>query len=1121
MANPFEYIVFEPDQVLTNDHLNETFNYLDQQDRWTRNKLIGIGIVCGLDIVLNTGIIQVNKGCGITSQGYLITLDTMQYTYYIPYAAVDMPLDLPFTYTGNLPFYKPFCAGKNVWQLLTDDDFNALESDKQATAVTISSATSFLTDYAMVLFLEAAETELKNCNMLDCNNSGSTMVFTVRPLLVAISDLPGTLARVSIPLLDLRLLKPNQLSLKRYNVPYADLNNSNDVLNAFASLVDDATLTAVANAYTSCFQQYGNMVKATTNPFANLLVNLQSARSSIQSSNPVFIQYLYDFVDDLIKAYNEFNTQASAIMGTCCPDENLFPLHLVLGSASQATNAFTKDSYRNYFIYSALFSKMGEDVADAALLFNRMVIMVNYFTVQTQALQTQATITITPSKFEYALLSERAIPYYYKINVNGSELYKYWNYYKTVNNNAARNLSYNSSLYSSDPTVTQPLLYDIECFNFFRVEGHIGQNYNTVLTNILNQQSQYNLPFDVVAVSADQLQPNASLPQCSMNDLDTDYQLLLSEAACKIHTVFCFITKLPYVVAANTTAQNTGSFTTARSYLYEIPQTANLNYSAFKLEPATINIAASQTLTPTYQKGNFMRTYCPAVASTIGSAYLAALDSTGVFTNPVQIDSSNSLTTVYYYLFAFVDAVEELMFALQTNTLAEIDINGFNTIYQTYLADTLYAMGILMELTENIASNNTTAANAQYVTLAEDTELDLLVDELGLLTSLCLEERLQVLVTTYTNRLTQYEQQLNFLNYFKNHPGLEHKAGVPKGGTLVLVYHTGTERVITDTATTAATAAATTTATPQATNQILIKQSTDVSAAQVNIAATTADSLSTATTADTTSALDPSTFNLISSYVNSATDITAATRQTILGILQNVPTRRPPGYSIPNGAVIADFYIPYLCCSDCPPVAYVLTNTVTPVKPTITMGTTFCDNDTTAEPITVSAPGGTFNTVAGLDPVKLTFTPATAKAGVYKITYTLNGVASNPVTVTVLATPVSTFSFKASFSTVNSVNILTAVFTPDASGIGYTYSWSFGTGFSETASSLQSPQLTVQVDPNGGQTQTFATLTVSNGQCALASVTQTLYISPNGLSETPIGSGSILSGIKNIFTKKG
>ena len=49
MANTNEYIVFEADQVLTNDHLNETFSYLDQQNRWTRNKLIGIGIVCGFN----------------------------------------------------------------------------------------------------------------------------------------------------------------------------------------------------------------------------------------------------------------------------------------------------------------------------------------------------------------------------------------------------------------------------------------------------------------------------------------------------------------------------------------------------------------------------------------------------------------------------------------------------------------------------------------------------------------------------------------------------------------------------------------------------------------------------------------------------------------------------------------------------------------------------------------------------------------------------------------------------------------------------------------------------------------------------------------------------------------
>ena len=41
------YPVFESGQVLTSRHLNDLVEYLDEQDRLTRNKLVGIGIVCG------------------------------------------------------------------------------------------------------------------------------------------------------------------------------------------------------------------------------------------------------------------------------------------------------------------------------------------------------------------------------------------------------------------------------------------------------------------------------------------------------------------------------------------------------------------------------------------------------------------------------------------------------------------------------------------------------------------------------------------------------------------------------------------------------------------------------------------------------------------------------------------------------------------------------------------------------------------------------------------------------------------------------------------------------------------------------------------------------------------
>jgi hypothetical protein len=39
------YPVFEPNQVLANTHLNESFDYLDEMCGLTRANLIGIGIV--------------------------------------------------------------------------------------------------------------------------------------------------------------------------------------------------------------------------------------------------------------------------------------------------------------------------------------------------------------------------------------------------------------------------------------------------------------------------------------------------------------------------------------------------------------------------------------------------------------------------------------------------------------------------------------------------------------------------------------------------------------------------------------------------------------------------------------------------------------------------------------------------------------------------------------------------------------------------------------------------------------------------------------------------------------------------------------------------------------------
>src|SRR5687768_4940219 len=105
--------VFEADQVLSNKHLNDLFNYLDQQDRLTRIKLMGCGIVCGLKITYSQQSIYVSSGSALTSQGFLVLHCEKDYTHYFPYAAREFPKDLAFVQqcgnaeAGNILFYKP------------------------------------------------------------------------------------------------------------------------------------------------------------------------------------------------------------------------------------------------------------------------------------------------------------------------------------------------------------------------------------------------------------------------------------------------------------------------------------------------------------------------------------------------------------------------------------------------------------------------------------------------------------------------------------------------------------------------------------------------------------------------------------------------------------------------------------------------------------------------------------------------------------------------------------------------------------------------------------------------------------------------------------------------------
>ena len=121
------YPVFASGQVLSSNHLNDLIDYLEEQDRLTRNKLIGIGIVCGLEVSYDatSNEILVTEGVAITSEGYLLYQMETKFDKFLAY-------DLPVPNLEEAPedveeiagydtFIRPNGNQIPLWELLPTD----------------------------------------------------------------------------------------------------------------------------------------------------------------------------------------------------------------------------------------------------------------------------------------------------------------------------------------------------------------------------------------------------------------------------------------------------------------------------------------------------------------------------------------------------------------------------------------------------------------------------------------------------------------------------------------------------------------------------------------------------------------------------------------------------------------------------------------------------------------------------------------------------------------------------------------------------------------------------------------------------------------------------------------
>ena len=777
----------------------------------------------------------------------------------------------------------------------------------------------------MVLFLELKKGGLRNCSPNNCDDKGAKITATVRRLLIKVEDLakviaPANQLKGTLTLADLagalsaRLNLPD-VRLPRYDVPNRGPATSRDVLAAFLAVFQTGQLAKQTGiALTAAYDAFKPLVGKvdSPNPFADFAVKFGFLDSMPKTAAQVrFLPYYYDFFDDLLKAYDEFRWKGVELLCACCPPEGLFPRHLMAGELFPKSVG-QPSLYRQPFLASPAVGDCVERTKEVRQLFQRLVEMIARFSdaplpEKPKQRIPDPQIRITPSNAGDVALSEKAIPYYYDQRGN-PPLYILWNAEKRWRNRAHHNLSYRSDEYipAAPPFVTDPLRYDLESYNFLRIEGHLGKEYQAVLNTLLFLKAEYRLPIDIIALRAgafdESISVDLSKEECRFQDLETLYDTLREELV----SALC----------------------EGLMYLYGV----SLDRTVAGLVGRTPTLPLLKQYAPNFRYGD----------STVGAWYekhLALLQGRPyIDVDQTNVDQ-NAVLTVYCILFAGTTELPEMNFAHVVSIyylmkLAEVlpsslDALGFADFQNKYQD----LMGLIRFFRSEAVAN----ISAEFKNFIPQEDL---IDHFDQVLFSCKLEPIRAIHEEYVRRIREVKRKQFLSAFLTKHPGIQHKAGVPVGGTFIVVYHEtpaliGKERGMKRT---------------NISKEMIVRAGSELRFTREATVDTNAVSNILGLMTETAKFAGDENFVALFTELTGTFPIfkpifpVSSAKQVIDTAIEGLP----------NGTVIADFFLPYVVCSsDCSPVQFVLPKT--PPAFTVEVG---CTDLSGAARVMISPKGG-------------------------------------------------------------------------------------------------------------------------------------------------------------------
>ncbi len=1039
-----KFPIYEADQVLSANHLNQSLAYLEKHDRLSRRLLHGIGVVCGLNFSVEEGTLTITKGCGISSEGYLIALeDDLSLTQVRKYIPPYPPKYNPFYAANGSPF--------TLWEAVPATE---AEGDGLQDLTKLN-----LQDKVLLLYLEMRDKDLKDCIGDDCDNNGTLREFTIRPLIIGITDLVkifnqdgNSVEDIASAVMGRHYLQ--QLTPPRFDVIASSISSVSEINDAYTSLADGFVpeLRSRLQAFEAFYADAFKMPKTMVASVAKIKEKLEAIKKEELGH-----QYFFDYLTDLAAAYNELLEVATRWLVACMPDEDDFPRHLALGEFRQI-KANQPKIFRNYFKHSPSTPQAHEQLKEVVLLYKRLLKMLASFEIRQEE-----EVRAIASNYARAL-SDKAIPYYFRPQSEGDQSWLLGWSFRHRERSSWQNIGH----YYNNPA--NRLLRDLEFHNFFRIEGHLGRSYTDALAEVKENINRYRLPFKAIALSTGSVPFDLNLlDECRIKDIDARYDSAVDDLLCQLQEISCFLGALPIPGAqqASTNRVAAGAAATHKTMESASPAMA-LNVNATHATLAGIkSMSRVGLVTGSFEKrfvkGQFIATNCNLQQGTLGRFYLDYIQNDEIkgkslldlFLPYLNISNyppaTRQLLLGYSYAIIVLDEIEELVSILSGSTVSSLNFRALQA----------FAEELMAFLKLYITEINKLESEPEFEI---NVWLHDIKHQMVHLHALCKLKALFSLYEAYRARIKASLEELRFSNFAKKHPGIDHKAGVPKGGTFIMLYHTNEEEEdLQD---------------YRPKDQGVLN--TDPKAALENLKAFNPTvKVAAAATHKTASRISVNEAN--SWMRNNLQEYAKATGKTLNQAMLNqldaflggLQLKQEEQVDLKEGTVVADFYLPYICCSGCGGIEINMTEPQVPISIRL-KNNRFCIGDENKEPIIVSPEGGVV-TGPGVEEGDggYVFNPSSEEVdiGTLTLTYTYEGRTAQ-TNVSVVPRPEADFQVF-----IDQSRNGTYVSFENISRNANKFLWDFGNGQKSTAKDPETQLYKLD------QETAIITLTAGNGVC--------------------------------------